>query len=134
MLDIQRLTTFDLRRLGIAGSVPRSPLAGVLDNESQHLIEGDQLAGELAGTSNQETVVLPRDRDVSVSAAIPVIREHKAEFECEDVHLFAVHGKTINPNAHSVNPPKAFFLKKVFAAFGQGWRGTCWGKAGMILA
>jgi hypothetical protein len=25
-------------------------------------------------------------------------------------------------------------LKKVFAAFGQGWRGTCWGKAGMILA
>ena len=51
----------------------------MLDNESQHLIEGDQLAGELAGTNNQETVVLPRDRNVSVGAAIPVIREHEAE-------------------------------------------------------
>ena len=115
------------------GSKFRAKIALARNNEPQHLIEGDQLAGELAGTSNQETVVLPRDRDVSVGAAIPVIREHKAEFAGEDVHLFAVHRKTINPNAQSVNPSKRFFLKKVFADFGQGWHETCWGKLAWFL-
>mgnify|MGYP001553355506 CR=1 FL=1 len=91
------------------GSRNRAKVALARNNEPQHLIEGDQLAGELAGTSNQETVVLPRDRDVSVGAVVPVIREHKAEFDGENVHLFVVHRKTVNPNAQSVNPAKRFF-------------------------
>ena len=82
----------------------------MLDNESQHLFEGCQSAGAFSGAGNDETALSreSHNRDLSVSAAIPVIREHKAEFAGEDVHLFAVHGKTINPNAQSVNPAKRF--------------------------
>ena len=83
----------DLRRG--RGSKFRAKIALARNNEPQHLIEGDQLAGELAGTRNHETVVLPRDRDLSVCAMVPVVREHKAEFDGEDVHLFVVHVYTL---------------------------------------
>jgi len=63
-----------------------------------------------------------------------VFIENVTEFDLSVFHFVFHCAYSLTPKPHSVNPLKAFFLKKVFAAFGQGWHGTCWGKVGMILA